>query len=74
MSLFKLINDEVDRHIRQNKMHDDPDTRILVLYKLKEKIEKSDLDTASMFKAVQAIDSEICVQRVRRHLKQLPLF
>lgn len=75
MTLFRIIEDQVVRHIKENGLKDDPDTRILVLHKLKDRVEDDEaLSTEDRFKTVQAINSELCVQRVRNHLNQLDLF
>ena len=75
MTLFKLIETEVQNALASDRKEDTPENRITVLRSIKAQIEKRDsMDVHDRFKMIQALDSEICVQRVRTHLKELPLF
>lgn len=75
MTLFKLIETEVQNGLAQDRKKDTPENRLVILRSIKSQIEKrTDMDVHDRFKLIQAIDSEICVQRVRTHLIQIPLF
>jgi hypothetical protein len=75
MTLFKLIETEVQNALASDRKPDTPENRIVVLRSIKEQIEKRDsMEFIDRFKMIQALDSEISVQRVRTHLKTLPLF
>jgi hypothetical protein len=75
MTLFKLIETEVQNALASDRKPDTPENRIVVLRSIEEQIEKRDsMEFIDRFKMIQALDSEISVQRVRTHLKTLPLF
>lgn len=75
MTLFKLIETEVQNALASDRMKDTPENRLVVLRSIKDQIEKRDsMEFIDRFKMIQALDSEISVQRVRTHLRDLPLF
>lgn len=75
MTLYKLIETEVRNALASDRKEDTPENRLVVLRSIKEQIEnRSSMEFIDRFKMIQALDSEICVQRVRTHLKNLPLF
>lgn len=75
MTIFNVLNDHVNRYLRERQQDDTPDTRIEILHKLKKEIEKDEsLPFIDRFKTIQAIDSEVAVQRVRKYVTQLDLF
>lgn len=74
MSLFQVLNQKVDTYLKEKRMEDTPENRIEALNAIKDAIALDEMPYMDGFKIMQAVDSEISVQRCRTHIKNLTLF
>lgn len=74
-SSIDKINAEVDYYIQRHNLDKfSIDTRIQIFQQLKDKVETEETNYQDAFQMTQLLQSEINVLKVRKHLRQLPLF